>query len=148
MLILCQSHHGVYACIPSRATASGSDGMCSSTWVHAIRSAWAPTAMSHHARCLRPHLPKASGLVALICCGKPLDVFDRRLGQTSGEIIHVRSYRRVEKWRRDLLLRLVLFGLVAPPLQPGVVGPYPVHGVWFSSRLPLEGTNRIQNFGL
>jgi hypothetical protein len=31
MLILCQSHHGIYACIPGRATASGSDGMDSST---------------------------------------------------------------------------------------------------------------------
>jgi hypothetical protein len=31
MLILCQSHHGVYACIPGRATASGGDEMSSST---------------------------------------------------------------------------------------------------------------------
>jgi hypothetical protein len=37
---------------------------------------------------------------------------------------------------------------VAPPLQLGVVGPYLVRGVWFTSHLPLEGTDRIYNFGL
>jgi hypothetical protein len=41
----------------------------------------------------------------------------------------------------------VLFRLVAPPHQLGVVGTYPVLGVWFSSHLLLEGTSRIQNFG-
>jgi hypothetical protein len=46
-----------------------------------------------------------------------------------------------------LLLGLDLLRLVAPPLQPGVVGPYPVWGVWFPSRLTLEGTDHIQNFG-
>jgi hypothetical protein len=35
------------------------------------------------------------------------------------------------------------FRLVAPSLHLVVVGPYPVWGVWFSSRLPLEGTDRI-----
>jgi hypothetical protein len=42
-----------------------------------------------------------------------------------------------------LLPGLVLFRSVPPPLQPGVVGPYPVEGVWFTSRLPLEGIGRI-----
>jgi hypothetical protein len=42
-----------------------------------------------------------------------------------------------------LLSGLVRFRLVAPPLHPGVIGPYPVRGVWFSSHLPLEGTSRI-----
>jgi hypothetical protein len=45
-----------------------------------------------------------------------------------------------------LLLGLVLFRLVVPPLQPRVVGPYPVRGVWFPNRLPLEGTAHIQKF--
>jgi hypothetical protein len=27
-------------------------------------------------------------------------------------------------------------------------GLYPIWGVWFPSRMPLEGTNRIQNFML
>jgi hypothetical protein len=45
-----------------------------------------------------------------------------------------------------LLLGLVPFRLVAPPLRPGVVGPYSVRGVWFPSRLQLEETRRIQNF--
>ncbi len=28
-----------------------------------------------------------------------------------------------------------------------VVGSYPVQGVGFPNRLPLEGTGRVQNFG-
>jgi hypothetical protein len=32
---------------------------------------------------------------------------------------------------------------MAPPLQPGVVGPYLSQGVWFPSRLPLEETDRV-----
>jgi hypothetical protein len=32
---------------------------------------------------------------------------------------------------------------MTPPLQPGVVEPYPVWGVWFPSRLTLEETGRI-----
>jgi hypothetical protein len=54
-------------------------------------------------------------------------------------------------WRSDgrgLFLGSVLFRLVAPPLQPGVVGHFLVWGVWFPSHLPLEGTDCIQNFGL
>jgi hypothetical protein len=35
-----------------------------------------------------------------------------------------------------------------PPLKPGVVGPYLVWCVWFPSHLPLEGIDRVQNFGL
>jgi hypothetical protein len=40
-----------------------------------------------------------------------------------------------KKGKRGLLSGLVLFSLVAPPLQPGVVGLYPVRGVWFSNHL-------------
>jgi hypothetical protein len=42
-----------------------------------------------------------------------------------------------------LLPGLVLFKLVVLPLQPGVVRPYPVRGVWFPSRLLLMGTSHI-----
>jgi hypothetical protein len=45
-----------------------------------------------------------------------------------------------------LLSGLVLFRLVAPPVQSRVVGSYLVQGVWFPSHLSLEGTGRIQNF--
>jgi hypothetical protein len=38
-----------------------------------------------------------------------------------------------KKRKRGLLLRLDLFRLMAPPLQPGVVGLYLVRGVWFPS---------------
>jgi hypothetical protein len=39
------------------------------------------------------------------------------------------------------------FRLVAPPILSGVVASYLVRGVWFPSRLPLEGTGYIQDFG-
>jgi hypothetical protein len=39
---------------------------------------------------------------------------------------------------------LALFRWVTPPLQPRVVGPYPIRDVWFPSRLSLEETDRIQ----
>jgi hypothetical protein len=45
--------------------------------------------------------------------------------------------------RDGLLLSLVLFRLVAPPLQPRVVGPYPIWGVWLPSCLLLEGDEDI-----
>jgi hypothetical protein len=47
-----------------------------------------------------------------------------------------------KRWS-GLLPGLVLFRLVAPPLQLGVMGPYPIRGVWFPSHLLLEGTGRI-----
>jgi hypothetical protein len=37
------------------------------------------------------------------------------------------------RWH-ELLPGLVLFRLVAPPLQPGVVGPYPIRGVLYPGR--------------
>jgi hypothetical protein len=46
-----------------------------------------------------------------------------------------------------IALGLVLFKLVAHPLQPGGVGSCPLWGVWFPSRLPLERTDHVQNFG-
>jgi hypothetical protein len=46
-----------------------------------------------------------------------------------------------------LLMGSVLFSLVVPPLQSGVVGLYPVWGAWFPNHLLLEGTSRIQNLG-
>jgi hypothetical protein len=56
----------------------------------------------------------------------------------------------IVRWKKrkcGLLLRIVLFRLVAPPLQSGVVGLYPIRGVRFPSRLTLVGTGHIQNFG-
>jgi hypothetical protein len=49
-------------------------------------------------------------------------------------------------WRSDghgSFPRLVLYRLVAPPLQSEVVDPFFVRGVWFASRLPLGGPDRI-----
>jgi hypothetical protein len=42
-------------------------------------------------------------------------------------------------WCR-LLPDLVLFRLVVPPLQPGVVGPFLVRGIGLPSHVSLEGT--------
>jgi hypothetical protein len=43
--------------------------------------------------------------------------------------------------------RISFFRLVAPPLQPRLVGPYLIRGVGFPDRLPLEETSHIHNFG-
>jgi hypothetical protein len=129
-----------------------------STWVHDVRCAWAPAAMSCCDRRLRPPLPEGPGLAMLIRYWKPSSVFDRRHrpcpgwggrqdGQTGGKILPARTHCRVEKWWHGSFLGFVPFRLVAPPLQPEVVGLYSVRGVWFPSHLPLEGTSRIQNFG-
>jgi hypothetical protein len=49
----------------------------------------------------------------------------RWVRQTGGEILPVYVYHN-EKERCGLFPGSVLFRLVPPPLQPGVVGPYPV----------------------
>jgi hypothetical protein len=67
--------------------------------------------------------------------------------QTGGEIPPARAYHRVEKWMCGLQLGLIFLMLVAPPLRPGVVGPYSIRDVWFPIHLPVEGTHSIQNFG-
>jgi hypothetical protein len=58
--------------------------------------------------------------------------------QIGGEILPAHAHHRVEKQTDGSFSRFVLFLLVAPPLQPGVVGPYPIWGVWFPSHLPLD----------
>jgi hypothetical protein len=72
---------------------------------------------------------------------------ERQNRQTCGEILPAHIYRNEGKRRCGLFSGLILFRLVAPPLQPRVVEPYPVRGVLFPSRLLLEGTGRIQKFG-
>jgi hypothetical protein len=55
----------------------------------------------------------------------------------------VRAYRDGREDQYRLFMGLILFRLVTPPLQSGVVGPQLVYDAWFPSRLPLEGTERI-----
>jgi hypothetical protein len=43
--------------------------------------------------------------------------------QTGGKILPVYGYRDEREDQYGLFSVLVLFGLVAPPLQPGVAGP-------------------------
>jgi hypothetical protein len=70
----------------------------------------------------------------------------RRVGQTGGEILLAHVYHNEEKRCHGLLPVSLLFRLV-PPLQPVVVEPYPVRGVWFPSCLLLERTCHIKNIG-
>jgi hypothetical protein len=66
----------------------------------------------------------------------------RRAGQIGGKILPA-----VMRKRGGADCSRVQFFLGWWPLLfSGVVGPYLVWGVWFSSRLLLEGTNHIQNF--
>jgi hypothetical protein len=71
----------------------------------------------------------------------------RRNGQTGGAILQAHIYRNEEKRMCELLPGLVLFRLMALARQPGVMGSYPTQGAWFPSRLLLEGTDHIQNYG-
>jgi hypothetical protein len=68
-------------------------------------------------------------------------------GLTGGKILPAHDYRDNGMYWHGILLGLVLFRLVVPPLQAGIVGPYPIRGAWFPSHLPLEGISRIQIFG-
>jgi hypothetical protein len=68
--------------------------------------------------------------------------------QTCGEILFVCGYRDGRDDRYGLLLSPVLFRLVVPPLQSGMVGPYPVWGTWLASCLPLERTSSYSDLGL
>jgi hypothetical protein len=63
--------------------------------------------------------------------------------QIGGEILSAHIYRNEEKRWCRLLPDLVLFRLVAPTLQPGVVGPCPVWVVWLPSHLLLDRTGCI-----
>jgi hypothetical protein len=63
----------------------------------------------------------------------------RQVGLTGGKILSAHGHLCGGKEWCRLLPGLVLFRLVVPPLQPGVVGPYPVWGTWFPSHLLLEG---------
>jgi hypothetical protein len=66
-----------------------------------------------------------------------------------GEILPAHEYRNWGGCVDVVLLSgLVLSKLVDPPIQTGVVGPYPVRGVWFPSRLLLVRNSRIKIFGL
>jgi hypothetical protein len=70
----------------------------------------------------------------------------RKSGPTSGKILLTYDYQDRGTYWCKLLPSLILFRLVVPPLQSGVVAPYLVQGAWFPSRLPQEGTSRIQIF--
>jgi hypothetical protein len=126
------------------------------TRVHIVRCAWAPVATSHHTRHLRPPLPEAPWLQCLSAAESPraclvrgsglsLDRGGRRDSQTCGEILPTHAHRMVEKCKHGLLLGLLLGGPSSSHFNLEWWGSG--MGSMFSSRLPLEGTGRIQNFG-
>jgi hypothetical protein len=149
MLIRRQSYHGDYACTLGRVAMSGGDGTDSYTRVPIARHAWdlwpCPIMLGnkcHHF--LRPHdlLNPIRGWSDWM----PMPIpgwGGRRAEQIGSKILAAHVYRNEEKWLCGLFLSLVLFKLVAPPPHPGVVGPYPVRGVWFPGHLLLEGTGHI-----
>jgi hypothetical protein len=91
----------------------------------------------------------------LIHCGKLSGTLDRgprslpRVDERGGRGKQVANSclpALIVGWRCDghgSFPGLVLFRLVAPPLQPGVVGTSPGTGVCFPSHLPLEKTDHI-----
>jgi hypothetical protein len=70
----------------------------------------------------------------------------RQAGLTCGEILPACGYWDGGRDWCGLLTGPVLFRLVVPPLQPEVMGPYPVQGTWFPSRLSLEGIASYLDF--
>jgi hypothetical protein len=62
----------------------------------------------------------------------------RQVRQTGGKILSAHIYHDEEERWCGSFLGSVLFRLVTPPLQPGVVGLYSVQGVWFPSYFLLE----------
>jgi hypothetical protein len=65
----------------------------------------------------------------------------RWVGLTGDEILSAHVYRGGVSVVVDYT-RVCLFRLVAPPLQPGVMGYYSVRSAWFLNHVPLEGTGR------
>jgi hypothetical protein len=114
------------------------------TWVHTVRCTWAPAAMSLCARHLRPSLPEAQSGQRLSVCGRPPGMLDQGLGSLRQVDERGRRVRRVVKSRSPMLIvgwrsdshgsfpTLILFRLVAPPLQPGVVEQFPSTGCMVS----------------
>jgi hypothetical protein len=91
---------------------------------------WAPKAAASWGwQCLSTAGSPRACLIG--CPGLASSWGGRRDGQTGSEILHARSRRTVERWRRGSFPGFVLFRLVASPLQSAVAGPYSVWGVWF-----------------
>jgi hypothetical protein len=104
------------------------------------------------------HLPRPQGGQCLSAAESPRACLNEDPGftlgrgrwdwQTGGRIMPARSYHTVGKVKVWITPGISSFRLVAPPLQPRVVGLSPVWGVGFPICLPLEGTGHIQIFGL
>jgi hypothetical protein len=112
---------------------SGDDEMDPNTRVPVVRCAWG--GCGHVLSCQTLNVAASRGPDSDGAC-LVLKASGRVLGRgvtwsrlTCGEILLAHDYRdRGTYWCR-LLMCLVLFRLVVPPLQPGVVGPYPLQDV-------------------
>jgi hypothetical protein len=120
---------------------SDNDGMDSTTRVHAVRRAWALVATSCHAQAINvtifrdPSTNRAYLVLKVLgqIARTPRPILGRGgrwNGQTDGKILPATTIINEGKRWRGLLTGLVLFRLVAPPLQPGVVGRYLAQVVW------------------
>jgi hypothetical protein len=67
----------------------------------------------------------------------------RQNRETGGEILPAHDYCEQVKVKVWITPGFSFFRLVAPPLQPGVAGPYLAQAIWFPSYLLLEGTGHF-----
>jgi hypothetical protein len=74
--------------------------------------------------------------MALTRTGEPLAM---AVGGTGVRQAGARGYQDGGRDYCRLLPGRVLFRSIVPPLQLGMVEPYPVQSKWFHSHLPLEG---------
>jgi hypothetical protein len=114
--------------------------------------------MSLHTRRRRPSLAESRSGQFLSVCGKPLGKLDQGLGSLSQVNKRGRRGKRVVKSRLPMLIvgqrsdghglfpKLVLFILVAPPLQPGVVGPFSVTRCMVPQRIAAGGNQSYLKF--
>jgi hypothetical protein len=65
---------------------------------------------------------------------------------TCDEIMPAHGYRNGGSDWCGLLTDGIIFRFGVPPLQPGVVGSYPVQGMWFHSHLSRESTAPYLDF--
>jgi hypothetical protein len=107
------------------------------TRVHSVRCEWVLTATFHHAKRLRLTLPEARNGWCLFTAMSPKACLTGAPGcwvtWTSSEISFTHANRRVEKWWHGSLRRIVSFRW----------DYFLVRSVWFSSHIPLKGTDHI-----
>jgi hypothetical protein len=157
-LIRYQSNHDDYECLNGRVAMSGGDGTYFNIWVPVVSSVWAHVATSDMLnikwRCfLRIHLQWLYPVLESpqACRGPGTYGAELQDNLQWADRWWNAAYPWQPRWKKGLvriISDLVLFRLLVPPLQIGVVVLYLVQVDWFLSRLSLEGTGHIQIFRL